>query len=102
MRDRCTRPPPWLLAASASVSILLASGIADAQRASPAGDKAPEMASRGRRGLVRQIKYGDWQKVCFKTPGSSMVCRTSISGTFDSGQLAVRADLIEREGDSKS
>lgn len=102
MRDRCTRPPPWLLAASASVSILLASGIADAQRASPAGDKAPEMASRGQRGLVRQIKYGDWQKVCFKTPGSSMVCRTSISGTFDSGQLAVRADLIEREGDSKS
>lgn len=102
MRDRCTRPPPWLLAASASVSILLASGIADAQRASPAGDKAPEMASRGRRGLVRQIKYGDWQKVCFKTPGSSMVCRTSISGTFDTGQSAVRADLIEREGDSKS
>lgn len=102
MRDRCTRPPPWLLAASASVSILLASGIADAQRASPAGDKAPEMASRGQRGLVRQIKYGDWQKVCFKTPGSSMVCRTSISGTFDSGQLAVRADLIEREGDSIS
>lgn len=102
MRDRCTRPPPWLLAASASVSILLASGIADAQRASPAGDKAPEMASRGQRGLVRQIKYGDWQKVCFKTPGSSMVCRTSISGTFDTGQSAVRADLIEREGDSKS
>lgn len=102
MRGRCTRPPLSLLAASAAVSILLVSGIADAQRASPAGDKAPEMASRGQRGLVRQIKYGDWQKVCFKTPGSSMVCRTSISGTFDSGQLAVRADLIEREGDSKS
>src|SRR6185437_1391484 len=102
MRDRCTRSPRSLLAASAAVSILLASGIADAQRASPAGDKAPEMASRGQRGLVRPIKYGDWQKFCFKTPGAGLVCRTSISGTFDTGQSAVRADLIEREGDSKS
>ena len=29
-----------------------------------------------------------------------MVCRTSIAGTFDTGQSAVRIDLIEREGDS--
>ena len=28
-----------------------------------------------------------------------MVCRTSISGTFETGQSAVRIDLIEREGD---
>jgi invasion protein IalB len=27
------------------------------------------------------------------------VCRTSISGTFETGQSAVRIDLIEREGD---
>ena len=28
-----------------------------------------------------------------------MVCRTSISGTFETGQSAVRIDLVEREGD---
>ena len=28
-----------------------------------------------------------------------MVCRTTISGTFETGQSAVRIDLIEREGE---
>src|ERR1700760_604107 len=64
------------------------------------GDK-PEMASRGQR-KAREIKYGDWQKVCFKTPGSNMVCRTGIIGVWsDTGQSAVRADLIAREGEAK-
>ena len=31
-----------------------------------------------------------------------MVCRTTITGTWDTSQTAVRADLIEREGDSKA
>jgi invasion protein IalB len=31
-----------------------------------------------------------------------MVCRTSISGTWDTGQSAVRADLIERDGESNA
>ena len=44
------------------------------------GDK-PEMAPRGQR-KAREIKYGDWQKFCFKTPGTNMVCRTTISGTW--------------------
>jgi invasion protein IalB len=78
-----------------------------AQQAAPTGDgtekaRDPEMASRGQRKLVREIKYGEWKKVCFKTPGSGMVCRTSIDGTFDTGQSAVRADLIERESESKA
>jgi invasion protein IalB len=68
----------------------------------PAGDKKPEMESRGQRNMVRPIKYGDWQKVCFKTPGTNQVCRTTISGTFDTGQTAVRADLIERQGENKA
>jgi invasion protein IalB len=58
-----------------------------------------EFALRGQR-MARGIKYGDWQKFCFKTPGTNMVCRTTISGTFETGQSAVRVDLIEREGDS--
>jgi invasion protein IalB len=81
---------------------LLPGGIrsAVAQQATT-GDK-PEMTARGQR-KVREIKYGDWQKVCFKTPGSSTVCRTKISGIWsDTGQTAVRADLIEREGEGKA
>lgn len=48
---------------------------------------------------AREITYSDWRKVCFKTPGFAAVCRTTISGSFETGQSAVRIDLIEREGD---
>jgi invasion protein IalB len=99
----------WLLPlafAVATLSVLLLASLSDAQQSAPSrgAEKAsePEMASRGQRKLVREIKYGDWKKVCFKTPGTNMVCRTSIDGTFDTGQSAVRADLIEREGESKA
>ena len=44
----------------------------------PAGQ---EFAPRGQR-MARAIKYSDWSKSCFKTPGTSMVCRTSISGSI--------------------
>jgi invasion protein IalB len=89
-------------AALAAAALLLPTQPAAAQRASQSGAYEPEVAARGQRGLVRQIKYGDWQKFCFKTPGTNMVCRTTISGTWDTGQTAVRADLIEREGDAKA
>ncbi len=98
--------PPLTLAV-AMLSVLLVSKLTEAEKAAPPGGAAektsePEMASRGQRKLVREIKYGDWQKVCFKTPGSGTVCRTNISGTFDTGQSAVRVDLIEREGEGKA
>jgi invasion protein IalB len=57
-----------------------------------------EFTPRGQR-TSREIKYSDWGKTCFKTPGTNMVCRTSIAGTFETGQPAIRVDLIEREGD---
>ncbi len=98
--------PPLTLAV-AMLSVLLLSKLTGAEQAASPGDAAEkasesEMASRGQRKLVREIKYGDWQKFCFKTPGSGTVCRTTISGTFDTGQSAVRVDLIERDGDSKA
>ncbi len=98
--------PPLTLAV-AMLSVLLLSRLTGAEQAASPGDAAqkasePEMASRGRRILAREIKYGDWQKVCFKTPGSGTVCRTTISSTFDTGQTAVRVDLIERDGDGKA
>ena len=65
-----------------------------------AGDEKPKMefSLRGQRD-ARAIKYSDWEKFCFQTPDSNTVCRTTISGKWETGQSAVRIDLIEREGD---
>jgi hypothetical protein len=73
-------------------------GDAKASEKPAANDKpaGQEIAPRGQR-MVREIKYSDWRKFCFKTPGTNMVCRTTIRGTFATGQSAVRIDLIERE-----
>jgi len=107
MNDRLHRPLGLLRTMALATCFLVTPVfIADpgfAQQATSAspGEKGPEMPSRGQRNAIRQIKYGDWQKFCFKTPGSNQVCRTTISGTFDTGQSAVRADLIERQGESK-
>ena len=60
-------------------------------------DKPAEVATRGQR-EAKDIIYGDWQKLCFKAGGAPMLCRTSITGKFPTGQIAVRIDLIEREG----
>jgi invasion protein IalB len=97
----------WFASAVALSSILLLPSLANTQQAPLSGgdvNKTPEseVAPHGQRSVVRQIKYGDWQKFCFKTPGTNMICRTTISGTWDTGKTAVRADLIERDGDDKA
>ena len=66
------------------------------QIAKPAAD---EFAVRGQR-EARAIRYGDWDKVCFKPGGAKMVCRTTISGRLETGQVAVRIYVVEREGES--
>jgi invasion protein IalB len=89
-----------LASAALATAALGLVGTAVAQQATP-GNKA-EMTPRGER-KAREIKYSDWQKVCFKTPGTDMVCRTNISGVWaDTGQSAVRVDLIEREGEDRA
>jgi invasion protein IalB len=76
---------------------------AHSQSAQQAGtvsaEKPPgqEFGLRGQR-AAREIKYTGWRKVCF-TPGANTVCRTTISGTWETGQSAVRIDLIEKEGE---
>jgi invasion protein IalB len=60
-----------------------------------------EVAPRGQR-EVKNIAYGEWQKLCFKPAGAKMLCRTSITGAFATGQIAVRVDIIEREGGDAS
>jgi invasion protein IalB len=80
----------------------------DAQQLVPFGDipatenfSEAEIATRGQQ-QSRPLTYAPWRKVCFKATqeaGSKMVCRTTINGKWDTGQIAIRVDLIEREGD---
>jgi invasion protein IalB len=73
-----------------------AAGPAMAQPSS--GPATDEFAVRGQRD-ARAIRYGDWEKVCFKPGGAKMVCRTTIAGHFQTGQIAVRFYVVERDGD---
>lgn len=82
-----------------TVLVMAATGMATAQQA--AKSSPDEFAARGQR-EARSIKYGDWQKFCFKPGGAKMVCRTTISGTFETGQIAVRIYVIEREGEGNA
>jgi invasion protein IalB len=78
-------------------TVLVLISLADIAYTQPATPSAgAEVSQRGQR-AAREIKYGDWRKFCFKPAGATMVCRTTISGTWETGQLAVRIDLIERE-----
>jgi invasion protein IalB len=102
-RQRSRRSSGGLLAALPILLLLDLSANAQ-QPAKPEGSSPnkksadQEFTPRGQR-TSREIKYSDWGKTCFKTPGTNMVCRTSIAGTFETGQPAIRVDLIEREGD---
>ena len=102
-----TRPGSTYAKLSFSALLLVAvASVASNQRAASqqnptAAPKAggTEIAPRGQR-EVKDITYGDWRKLCFKPGGSKTLCRTSITGTFTTGQVAVRVDIVEREGDT--
>jgi invasion protein IalB len=79
-----------LLAAAASVASI-----------QPAMSQQTDIAPRGQR-EAKDVTYGDWRKLCFKPGGAQMHCRTSITGKFSTGQIAVRVDIIDREGDGSS
>jgi invasion protein IalB len=66
-------------------------------------DKLPE-AEVGPRGqhMPRNITYSPWRKLCFTDTLGKTLCRTTTSGNWDTGQTAVRIDLIERKGDSST
>jgi invasion protein IalB len=46
--------------------------------------------------LPQNIQYSAWRKLCFKGSDGATLCRTTSSGTQDTGEVAVRIDLIER------
>ncbi|KWV60516.1 invasion protein B [Bradyrhizobium macuxiense] len=94
------RPHPKQPAVAAFLLLAASCGFAHSQQA-PAPSNAPkvdpaEVPTRGQR-PPREIKYGDWRKLCFKAGSAKMLCRTTITGTFETGQTAVRIDLIERQ-----
>lgn len=95
----------WTRLAFATLLWAAVAGVAFNQRAASqqtstvaAKPGGTEVAPRGQR-EVKDIAYGDWRKLCFRPGGAKMLCRTSIIGTFPTGQQAVRLDIIEREGD---
>ncbi|MFH0298760.1 invasion associated locus B family protein [Bradyrhizobium sp. 31Argb] len=96
MKMQPPRPSPIPFVALI-LSAMIAGAPANGQKV-PAGAQPgeAEIAPRGQR-EARDIKFGDWEKVCFKPGGAKMVCRTTISGTFNTGQTAVRVYLTERE-----
>jgi len=85
---------------------LIAATSARCQQLVPFGDvpatsdfSEAEIAARGRQ-PARDLTYSDWSKMCFKGvqgADTKMVCRTTITGKWDTGQVVVRIDLIERE-----
>ncbi|TPQ29403.1 invasion-associated locus B family protein [Bradyrhizobium guangdongense] len=87
-------PRVCLLAVAAACAIPIPDAAAGEKSAHA---KSAEVGTRGQR-EAKDITYGEWQKLCFKAGGAPILCRTSIAGKFPTGQMAVRIDLIEREG----
>jgi invasion protein IalB len=85
----------WL-AAIASIAF---SPAATSQNSPAAATTGSETNPRGQL-EVKDVTYGEWKKLCFKPDVEKMLCRTSITGRFATGQMAIRLDIIEREGDA--
>jgi invasion protein IalB len=91
-----------LIALCASIAATAACG----QQVIPFGDvpatpdfTEQEIAARGQQ-YARNLTYSDWSKMCFRGAqgaDTKMVCRTTITGRWDTGQIALKVDLIERE-----
>jgi invasion protein IalB len=84
----------------------LATTVSSGQQVIPFGDvpattdfTEQEIAARGQQ-RARDLSFSDWTKLCFKGvqgADTKMVCRTSINGRWDTGQIVLKVDLIERE-----
>ena len=83
--------------ATLSFATIFLAAAASVASSHPAVSQQTEVATRGQR-EVGDVTYGDWRKLCFKPGGAQMHCRTSITGKFSTGQMAVRLDIIERQG----
>ena len=98
--SHCTEMQP-AHSARLSLAALLLAATASVAASQPAVSQQTDVAPRGQRD-ASDVNYGDWQKLCFKPGGAQMHCRTSITGKFPTGQIAVRLDIIERQGDGSA
>src|SRR5215475_6939496 len=96
----------WIAAASIVLGISTTTTVARSQQVIPFGDvpatadfSEAEIAARGQRKLP-DLTYSSWRKLCFRGAqgaDTKMVCRTSMEGKTDLGQIILKVDLIERE-----
>jgi invasion protein IalB len=95
-----------IAAAFIALGISMTATVARSQQIIPFGDvpatadfSEAEIAARGQRKLPN-LTYSTWKKLCFRGAqgaDTKMVCRTSIEGKSDLGQIILKVDLIERE-----
>jgi invasion protein IalB len=93
-------------AAFIGLGISMAMTVASGQQVIPFGDvpaaadfSEADIAARGQQKFPN-LTYSDWKKLCFRGAqgaDAKMVCRTSIEGKSDLGQIILKVDLIERE-----
>src|SRR5215813_11125535 len=89
-----------------ALGISMTATVARSQQVIPLGDvpatadfSEAEIAARGQQKLPN-LTYSTWKKLCFRGAqgaDTKMVCRTSIEGKSDLGQIILKVDLIERE-----
>jgi hypothetical protein len=101
-------PEARLIIAAAFIALVIPMTVtvARSQQVIPFGDvpatadfSEAEIAARGQRKLP-DLTYSTWKKLCFRGAqgaDTKMVCRTSIEGKSDLGQIILKVDLIERE-----
>jgi invasion protein IalB len=95
-----------IAAAFITLAISMTATVAKSQQVIPFGDvpatadfSEAEIAARGQQKLPN-LTYSTWKKLCFRGAqgaNTKMVCRTSIEGKSDLGQIILKVDLIERE-----
>jgi invasion protein IalB len=98
--SHCTETQPAHHAKFCFAALFLAAA-ASVASVQPAVSQQTDVAPRGQR-EAKDVTYGDWRKLCFRPGGAQMHCRTSITGKFSTGQIAVRVDIIERESDGSA
>jgi len=93
-------------AAFIALGVSMTTTVTSSQQVIPFGDvpaaadfSEAEIAARGQQKLPN-LTYSTWKKLCFRGAqgaDTKMVCRTSIEGKSDLGQIILKIDLIERE-----
>ena len=96
----------WIAAASIVLGTSMTPTVARSQQVIPFGDvpatadfSEAEIAARGQQQKLPRLTYSTWKKLCFRGAqgaDTKMVCRTSIEGKSDLGQIFLKVDLITR------